>query len=193
MTRVEERAQERAFSTDPLFTWLFPDPTRRAQSLRRLNRVPLEYGLLYGHVTQSDDGVAVAVWIAPGRTITVGGVVRSGILTVPFRVGFRPFAKFMSANDTMERIHKKYVPEPHWYLMVIGVDAEPQGRGRGTALVREGLARADQASCPCYRETSEERNVAFDERHGFAVVETATLGNGGPSGWAMRREPGGSS
>ena len=184
---------ERAFSTDPMFTWIFPDPRRRSQSLRRLNRVPLEYGLRYGHVTQSDDGMAAAVWIPPGRTITVGGLVRSGILTVPFRVGFRPFAKFMGANEIMGRIHKKYVPEPHWYLMIVGVDPELQGRGLGTALVKEGLARADQANCPCYLETSEERNLAFYERHGFVVVETATLGDGGPTGWAMRRDPRGSS
>ncbi len=184
---------ERAFSTDPMFTWIFPDPTRRSRSLRRLNRVPLEYGLRYGHVTQYDAGMAVAVWIPPGRTITVGGMVRSGILTVPFRVGFRPFAKFMGANEIMERIHKKYVPEPHWYLMIVGVDPELQGRGLGTALVKEGLARADQANCPCYLETSEERNLAFYERHGFVVVETATLGDGGPTGWAMRRDPRGSS
>jgi len=184
---------ERAFSTDPMFTWIFPDPTRRSRSLRRLNRVPLEYGLRYGHVTQYDAGMAVAVWIPPGRTITVGGMVRSGILTVPFRVGFRPFAKFMGANEIMERIHKKYVPEPHWYLMIVGVDPELQGRGLGTALVKEGLARADQANCPCYLEPSEERNLAFYERHGFLVVETATLGDGGPTGWAMRRDPRGSS
>ena len=184
---------ERAFSTDPMFTWIFPDPRRRTQSLRRLNRVPLEYGLRYGHVTQSDDGMAAAVWIPPGRAITVGGMVRSGIPTVPFRVGFRPFAKFMGANGIMERIHKKYVPEPHWYLMIVGVDPELQGRGLGTALVKEGLARADRANCPCYPETSEERNLAFYERHGFMAVETATLGDGGPTGWAMRRDPRGSS
>ena len=183
---------ERAFSTDPMFTWIFPDPTRRSQSLRRINRVALEYGLRYGHVTQSDDGMAVAVWTPPGRAITVGNMVRSGILTVPFRVGFRPFVKFMGANDVMGRIHKKYAPEPHWYLLIIAVDPELQGRGRGTALLKKGLARADQANCPCYLETSEERNLAFYERHGFRVVESTSLGDGGPTGWAMRRDPGGS-
>jgi hypothetical protein len=35
---------ERAFSTDPMFSWIVPDPIRRSQSLRRFNRVPLEYG-----------------------------------------------------------------------------------------------------------------------------------------------------
>ena len=184
---------ERAFSTDPMFTWIFPDPTRRPQSLQRFNRVALEYGLRYGHVTQSDDGMAVAIWIPPGRTLTMGGMVRSGILTVPFRIGFRPLARFMGANQIMERIHKKYVPEPHWYLMIVGVDPELQGRGRGTALLKEGLARADQANCPCYLDTSQERNLALYERHGFVIVETAALGDGGPTGWGMRRNPQGPS
>lgn len=179
---------ERAFSTDPMFIWIFPDPRRRAHSLRLLNRVPLKYGMRYGHVTQSNSGMAVAIWIPPGRTVTAGGMLRSGMLNVPFRVGLRPFARFMGANDIMGRIHRKHVPEPHWYLLVVGVDPELQGGGLGSALVREGLSRADQADCPCYLETSEERNVAFYERHGFAVIAKVALGRGGPPGWAMRRE-----
>jgi ribosomal protein S18 acetylase RimI-like enzyme len=180
---------ERAFSTDPMFTWIFPDPQRRSKSLRHLNRVPLEYGLRYGHVTESNGGMAAAIWIPPGRTITVGGMIRSGIVTVPFRVGFRPFVRFMGANDVVGKIHEKHVSEPHWYLLIVGVDPELQGCGLGNALVKEGLTRADLANCPCYLETSEGRNVAFYQRHGFEVLETATLGEGGPTAWAMRREP----
>lgn len=184
---------ERAFASDPVFAWIFPDSHQRSRALRLMNRVPLQYGVRYGHVTESNDGMAVAIWIPPGRAITVGGMVRCGILALPFAVGLRPFAKFMGANDAMGKFHKKYVPEPHWYLLIVGVDPDLQGRGRGTALVKEGLARADQANCPCYLETSEERNLAFYERHGFVVVETVTLGDGGPTGWAMRRDLRGSS
>jgi ribosomal protein S18 acetylase RimI-like enzyme len=179
----------RAFAADPMFTWIFPDHEKRARSLRRLNRVPLAFGLRSGHVTQSHDGKAVAIWVPPGRTVTIGGMVRSGILSVPFQVGFRPFATFTGANEIMERIHKKCVPEPHWYLLIVAVDPDLQGRGLGSALMKEGLARADQANCPCYLETSSERNLAFYERHGFVVVERATLGDGGPPAWAMRRDP----
>ena len=179
---------ERAFSTDPMFAWIFPDTATRPPALRRFLRVPLEYGLRSGRVTASDDAKAVAVWIPPGPGVTVGRMVRAGFLAVPFRIGFRPFAKFVGANGTMEKLHKKYVPEPHWYLMVVGVDPDLQGRGLGSSLVKEGLARADQASCPCYLETSEPRNVAFYERLGFVVLETTILGTGGPTAWAMRRE-----
>ena len=180
---------ERAFLTDPMFKWIFPDPTIRSKSLRRLNRVPLEYGYHYGHVTQSNDGMGVAIWIPAGSSVTVGGMVRSGMLTVPFHIGFRPFSKFMGANDIMDKIHKKYVSEPHWQLLIVAVDPEMQGSGHGTALVKEGLARADEANCPCYLDTSKEQNIAFYERLGFTVVESVPLGNGGPIGWGMRREP----
>ena len=44
---------ERAFSPDPMFAWLFPDPAARPAALRRLLRVPVEYGVRYGRVTQS--------------------------------------------------------------------------------------------------------------------------------------------
>jgi ribosomal protein S18 acetylase RimI-like enzyme len=116
-------------------------------------------------------------------------MLRSGFLGLPFRIGLGRFAKFAGANDVMEKIHKRRVPEPHWYLMVVGVDPELQNRGVGSALVNEGLTRADESGCPCYLETSEKPNLRFYERLGFVVLEEATLGKGGPPAWAMRREP----
>jgi ribosomal protein S18 acetylase RimI-like enzyme len=152
-------------------------------------RVPLRYGLRFGHATESNDATAVAVWIPPGRALTTGGMARCGMLAVPFRIGFRAFAAFMRANDVMGAFHQQHAQEPHWYLLVVGVDPDCQGRGLGTALIQEGLGRADQTGSPCYLETSDERNVRLYERFGFNVVGTALLGKDGPPGWAMRREP----
>lgn len=180
---------ERAFSPDPLFTWVFPDPATRPAALQRFIRVPLEYGLRYGRVTASHQAKAACVWLPPGPGMTIPRMIRSGMLGVPFRTGFGPFVKFMTANETMDKIHKARAPEPHWYLMVVGVDPELQGQGAGSAIVREGLALADRESKPCYLETSERRNLAFYERLGFVVLDEATLGKGGPKAWAMRREP----
>jgi ribosomal protein S18 acetylase RimI-like enzyme len=180
---------ERAFFSDPMFTWIFPEPATRPAALRRLMRVPLEYGVRYGRVATSYDAKAVCIWIPPGPGMTIPRMIRSGMLGVPFRIGFGPFGKFMRANDTMDKIHKKCVPEPHCYLIVVGVDPELQNRGVGSTLVKEGLTQADQTGYPCYLETSEKRNLAFYERLGFLVLEEATLGPGGPLAWAMRREP----
>ncbi len=180
---------ERAFSPDPLFTWIFPDPATRPAALQRFLRVPLEYGLRYGRVTASHEAKVASVWLPPGPGLTIPRMLRSGMLGVPFRTGFRPFLEFMAANEIMDKIHKARVPEPHWYLMVVGVDPELQGQGAGSAIVREGLALADRESKPCYLDTSERRNLGFYERLGFVVLEEAILGKGGPTAWAMRREP----
>jgi ribosomal protein S18 acetylase RimI-like enzyme len=179
----------RAFTNDPMFTWIFPDPRERSRSLLRMNRVPLQYGVRHGRVTAVNGAMAVAIWIPPGHAVTAGGMIRSGMISMLFGVGWRPFTRFVGANVAMGRFQREHVPEPHWYLLILGVDPEMQGRGLGSALVKEGLDRADETHRPCYLETSEERNVGFYERHGFVVVGTAPLGKGGPPGWAMRRDP----
>lgn len=178
----------RAFDTDPMFEWIFPDPTERARALGHLFRVPLRYGLRRGHVVQSDVAKAVAIWARPGRTVTPMEMIRAGMIAATFRVGFRPICKFIGAMDALEKIHARRVSGPHWYLMLLGVDAELQGQGRGAALVREGLDGADREGLPSYLETSEPRNLPFYERLGFKVVEATRLGTGGPEAWVMRRE-----
>lgn len=177
-----------AFMDDSMFGWVFPDPAARARGLRRLNRVPLEYGLRYGYVRQSDDGRCVAIWIPPGEPMSPGRMVRSGMLAVPFRTGLGPLARFGGANGVMDKIHKRHMSGPHWELLIVGVDPALQGRGRGSALVRDGLARADMAGLPCYLNTNTPSNLPFYERLGFTVLEEASLGKGGPPAWAMRRE-----
>lgn len=95
---------ERAFSPDPLFTWVFPDPATRPAALQRFIRVPLEYGLRYGRVTTSHEAKAACVWLPPGPGMTIPRMIRSGMLGVPFRTGSGPFVKFMTANETMDKI-----------------------------------------------------------------------------------------
>jgi ribosomal protein S18 acetylase RimI-like enzyme len=179
----------RAFSPDPMITWVSPDAAGRLAGSRALMRVLVEYGLCYGRVTASHDAKAVCVWIPPGRGIAIPGMIRSGMLGVPLRTGFGPFGRFMAANETMDKIHKARVPEPHWYLFGVAVDPELHNQGIGSAIIREGLALADSESRPCYLETSEARNLAWYKRLGFTVLQEATLGKGGPPAWAMLRQP----
>jgi hypothetical protein len=56
------------------------------------------------------------MWRTLGRQPKYGEVAkpRSAFSANPFRTGFGPFGKFMTANETMDKIHKARVPEPHW-------------------------------------------------------------------------------
>ena len=72
----------------------------------------------------------------------------------------------------------------------IGTSTASQGRGVGSALLRDMLDRIDEEQVPAYLESSNIRNVPLYERHGFTVVEEIRLGRDGPQMWRMWREPG---
>lgn len=178
-----------AFLDDPKFVWLFPDERRRRSRLLRMNRVPLEFGMRYARVSQTDEGRGVAIWLPPGVSLSPPRIMRSGILGVPLATGLRPLARFAAANSVMEKVKARAVTTPYWQLLIVAVHPDLQGRGRGGALVRDGLEQVDRASLASYLDTSNPSNIGFCQSLGFEVVEEAVLGEGGPPAWGMLRGP----
>ena len=67
--------------------------------------------------------------------------------------------------------------EPHWHLGPVGIDRDWQGKGVGSALLRELFARMDAGHAMAYLETDKRENVGFYERFGFHVTaEDQVLG-----------------
>jgi ribosomal protein S18 acetylase RimI-like enzyme len=66
-------------------------------------------------------------------------------------------------------------PQPLWYLSLLGVEPELQGRGVGSALLRRWLVDVDAARQPAWLETARTENVRLYERFGFAVREELRL------------------
>jgi ribosomal protein S18 acetylase RimI-like enzyme len=178
-----------AFLDDPMFIWLFPDEDTRRSRLLRMNRVPLEFGLRYARVSQTDQGRGVAIWLPPGVTLTPTRMVRSGMLGVPMATGLRPLARFAAANGVMEKVKARAVSAPYWQLLIVAVHPDLQGRGCGRALVSDGLEQVDKAALTSYLDTSKPSNIGFYQGLGFEVVEEAVLGQEGPPAWGMRRNP----
>jgi GNAT superfamily N-acetyltransferase len=79
------------------------------------------------------------------------------------------------------------MPEPHWYLPLLGVDPALQGRGAGSALLKVVLDRADSARLPAYLWTAKARNVSFYQRRGFEVLTEGVEPDSGIRFWTMRR------
>jgi ribosomal protein S18 acetylase RimI-like enzyme len=178
----------RAFHEDPMFTFIFPDAEERRRKFPSFVRSALRFGSFYDNLLATEGLEGLALWLPPGKaSIGFGDMVRSGMIWAPFVVGFGAFGRFNRLVTTMEKLHKRDMHVPHWYLMILGVDASLQGKGIGSALIQNGLERADTEGLPSYLETMNARNVPFYERHGFEVVVNDRIAKGGPEYWTMRR------
>jgi ribosomal protein S18 acetylase RimI-like enzyme len=86
-------------------------------------------------------------------------------------------------------LHRIHAPGPHWYLWVIGVAPEHQGRGVAGSLMQPIFSRADADRLPCYLETHKEAHVRIYERYGFGVAAEGSAADYPGKIWAMTRSP----
>ncbi|MDP2896761.1 MAG: GNAT family N-acetyltransferase [bacterium] len=187
--RKAEETLARSFFNDPMARYILPTVSQRLGGLRWFFRTGLRYGLRYGAVDTTGNGAGVAVWFRPNYTaMNWIRMLRTGMLAAPMVVGLRAARRLLTFFHSIDSLHGRLVPEPHWYLLSLGVAPERQGQGLGGALLRHGLERAQAEGLPCYLETTNERNVPFYERHGFRFVAQGEVTDGGPHVWAMLRE-----
>jgi ribosomal protein S18 acetylase RimI-like enzyme len=181
--------QARAFFDDPLFSFVFPDERERHARLAWVMRMGVAYGCRYGQVdTTADAMLGHAVWLPPGETeVSDDRLIAAGFVEPERHMGEPALARFGVFMEQVAPIHARLVPEPHWYLMILGVDPPHQGQGVGSALIESMLVRADADGMPCYLETAKPRNVTFYRKHGFEVIEEDDIVGGGPHVWMMRR------
>jgi ribosomal protein S18 acetylase RimI-like enzyme len=164
-----------AFLDDPLMLMMSDSEAGRRAVGPWFFRRAVAYGLRWGEVWGSDDASAVAVWLPPGDShVGTLRMIRVGLWSMPFRIGLRPALRFLQGSGVTERFHAA-VPDPHWYLMLIGTRRERQGQGLASALLDAVTSRADADGLPCYLETGTDANVPFYERRGFAVTGEAEM------------------
>jgi ribosomal protein S18 acetylase RimI-like enzyme len=73
-------------------------------------------------------------------------------------------------REAFESLDARHPTAPHWYLGTLGVEPSLQGRGVGTALTRNWLARVDPDGLAAYLETDRAENLPFYARFGFRPV-----------------------
>ncbi len=175
----------RAFADDPIANFMFAGSRRRARGLHSFFSIQLRRQYQpEGHVYTTDGCAGAALWGPPDR-------VRHPLLelfqllpTAPYLASSHVHRAFQLLFD-VDGLHPK---EPHWYLATLGTEPSMQGKGIGSALLGDVLARADEEGVPAYLESSKERNVPFYARSGFEVSGEVEV-PGSPRIWRMWREP----
>jgi ribosomal protein S18 acetylase RimI-like enzyme len=175
----------RAMRDNPLHVRAFgADPDTREHRLERMFVVVLPRAHAHGRVLGAFDGdtlVGVCAMVAPGEChlSTSEKLCLTPLLAA--RLGPAGLYRLLQWTGTWARFDP---PDGHWHLGPIGVDRELQGRGIGSALLREVTNTTRDA--PAYLETDKPENVRFYQRFGFVVrAEAQALGT---LNWFMSRD-----
>lgn len=170
-----------AFAADPFVRWMYPHPH---QYLTHWATFVLAFGgkgLEHGSANYVGGFAGAALWLPPGIQPD-----EERLVTLLEQSVAADQQKDMFA--ILEQMSRYHPTEPHWYLPLIGVDPQHQGKGYGSALLGHTLARCDRDGTPAYLESSNSRNVPLYERHGFEVIGTIQAGTS-PSMLPMVRKP----
>lgn len=152
-----------AFESDPPSRWIWQD---RRQYLEAFPRFAEAFGGVAADLGTAHcfgDFGGISLWLPPGVFPDEEGLAAVIDQTLS---GQRREAMY-SIIGQMELYHPV---EPHWHLPLIGVDSEHQGRGIGSALLRNMLERCDQEGLPAYLEATSPRNILLYVRHGFEAT-----------------------
>lgn len=164
----------RAFFDTTQWSAVIPDDRIRLSKLQQMFVGTLKTTAVAGGVSERTAGFeAIAVWMPPGRSFGFWSLVRSGFASARFAVT-PPFLNLRKMTNMLlqfEREHNRRMPDPHWYLMALGVDPEWQGQGLGSVLVRHGVERAGAEDMSVYLETETGPNVPFYGKLGFELID----------------------
>lgn len=170
-----------AFTTDPMLRWALPDAAAYLAVMADFADAFGGGGFDCEGVLLADDGAGAAMWLAPGLE---PDQARMGELMGPHLSD----AVAEAMGPVFEQMAAYHPHEPHWYLPLIGVDPDRQGRGYGAALMRFATERCDREGVPAYLESSNPRNISLYLRHGFEILGTIQVG-GSPEMVPMLRRP----
>jgi ribosomal protein S18 acetylase RimI-like enzyme len=185
-----------AYADDIVYSHFFDVPDAMLQNMSRVWNFLITYTLNNGEAYTSSNLEGVASWLPPDHTnlefARVLGTGRAGLQLLNGIVRLSPRARRNASifMGIMDELHND-IRQPHWYLWNLAVHPDHQGKGIGTALVRDMFSRTEQEGYGIYLETQNPRNVGYYEQLGFVVLREVTVPNLDFEArlWSMWREP----
>lgn len=148
--------------------------------LTRMFVLPVKLGFTYGEVYGSSEALEGVMVMVPGERSHFGIKEVVGSRSVGAALGMlrlflnKHMRKMFTILDTD---HKSLDIGPYWYLAVIAVAPEHQGKGHGGRLLRFLCSRADEENRAIYLETQTSSNVELYRHFGFEVIKHVEITN----------------
>lgn len=126
-----------------------------------------KYGIVQ---TLSNPSIGASLWQQP-QSKALGqaqSLAKKAFLKTYF--GEDSLAKYTQMATLMNEKEKGIIGANYWYLSILAVAKEYQGKGFGRQLLNPVLAQADIQGVPTYLETFTEVNLIFYGKLGYKVV-----------------------
>lgn len=177
MNRPAAKSLYFALTRDPFYITLEKHSTLDPESAREAMFRYLDYSLAeardHGRVGLTPDQTSgAAIWSPPldGQTqTTLSGRKKNFIKD---QLGQTSLDIYCRIVDFMSDRSRDVVPDGAWYLSILGVDPDCQGRGLGKDLMAPVLSEIDRHNAACYAESFTPENFGFYLGLGFKKAKT---------------------
>jgi GNAT superfamily N-acetyltransferase len=168
---------------------LAPNAKRRLRVVEGFCRVLFRMSVRCdGAFATSDRSAVLCVWPPGWEWPSTWTFLRPGGFSFLWRLGLRSSRLFARIERELDVARIAHVPGPHWYIPLLGVRPDAQGKGLSRAVLRPVFEAADRDKLPIYLETVPEVNVTVYKKLGFELRGNRQL-TGGLTNWEMVREP----
>ena len=180
----------RAFKDD--LKNVFPDPEERRVKTPYVHELYLlyEFSNSKTFITSPKlEGIAVWIHSDKRKKRTFWRILTLGTIWPAMKIGIKAIRKMQALDKYIERKHKELAPFKHWYLAILAVDSQHQGKGYASKLLNEMLSYIDGEGLHCYLETEGKKNVSMYQHFGFEVVDEFIVPGTKDKLVAMLRKP----
>ncbi|MFW9972926.1 MAG: GNAT family N-acetyltransferase, partial [Candidatus Odinarchaeota archaeon] len=125
-----------AFFNDPLMLYLFPKLKERKKKLISMMELLIRIGKKYGVVhTTSSKLEGIAIWFPSNKAkITTWMGLLNGGISYFFKLGSKAIKKQNKFYNYISLKRKKFITSNHWYLSIIAIKPQYQGKGLSRIL-----------------------------------------------------------
>lgn len=164
------------------------DEIRRRAVLAVYCRYSLQEGYHIGKTVIAKDAAGAAIWNLPQPPDVAERALQAKQSAFEVLLGPRGFEAYRAILNFMEPAAQAVIPPDTWYLSILGVAPQKQGRGVGRTLLAPTLREADQVGARCFLETFNAARLPFYRRLGFEAVADHIEPTTERQYWIMVRE-----
>ena len=177
MNKAIAHALYEALTQDPFYITLEQgasiDPARAQKAMLKYMDYSMKEALAHGKLCRTKDLTKGAcLWskpVAPPLDLQIAKKKKQFLLD---HLGRESLDTYCQIVDFMSEESRTMVSDNSWYLSILGISPDHQGKGLGLDLVLPVLKLTDEIGAASYLETFTPKNLRFYKRLGFYEAKT---------------------